>query len=112
MIGRRMYEMTATRPNIAYTIGVLSRYNHDPSNEHIVALESVFRYVNGTKHRHLRFGGALGVPLGEPLGGALAGALGGALGGEEEGALGCYVDSDYTGCTGRLEINKWNGGHI
>jgi len=32
MIGNLMYAMTATRPDIAYAMGVLSRYNHDPSN--------------------------------------------------------------------------------
>jgi hypothetical protein len=31
-IGSLMYAMTASRPDIAYAIGVLSRYNHDPSN--------------------------------------------------------------------------------
>jgi hypothetical protein len=74
MIGSLMYAMTATRPDIAYAIGVLSRYNHDPSNEHMVALKRVFRDLNGTKDWRLRFGG------------------------EGEGALRCYVDSDYAGC--------------
>jgi hypothetical protein len=69
MIGCLMYAMTATRPDIAYASGVLSRYNHDQSNEHMIALKRVFRYLNGTKDWRLRFGG--------------------------EGALGCYVDSDY-----------------
>jgi len=49
MMGSPMYAMTATRPDIAYAIGVPSRYNHDPSNEHMVALKHVFRYLNGTK---------------------------------------------------------------
>jgi len=74
MIGSLMYTMTATRPDIAYAIGVLSWYNHDPSNEHMIALKHVFRYLNRTKDWRLRFGG------------------------EEEGALRCYVDSDYAGC--------------
>jgi hypothetical protein len=82
MIGSLMYAMTATRPDIVYAIRVLTRYNHDPSNEHMVALKRVFRYLNGTKDWHLRFGGALG----------------GGLGGEAEGALRWYVDSDYAGC--------------
>jgi len=74
MIGSLMYVMTATRHDFAYAIGGLSRYNHDQSNEHIVALKRVFRYFNGTKNWRLRFGG------------------------EAEGALRCYVDSDYAGC--------------
>jgi hypothetical protein len=87
MIGSLMYVMTTIRPDIAYAIGVLSWYNHDPSNEHMVALKRVFPYLNGTKDWRLRFGGALGGALGEST-----------LGGEGDAALRCYVDSDYTGC--------------
>jgi hypothetical protein len=43
MIGSLLYVMTATRPDIAYAIGVLCQYNHDPSNEQMVALKAVFR---------------------------------------------------------------------
>jgi len=86
VIGSLMYAMTATRPDITYAIGVLSRYNHDPSKEHMVARKHVFRYLTGTKDWRLRFGGTLG------------GALRRALRGEVEGALGCYVYSDYAGC--------------
>jgi hypothetical protein len=68
MIGGLMYAMTATWSDIASAIGVLSWYNHDRSNEHMLALKRVFRYLNGKKDCRLRFGG------------------------EEEGALRCYVD--------------------
>jgi hypothetical protein len=78
MIESLMYAMITTRPDIAYAIGVLSRYNHDPSNEHMIALKRVFWYLNGTKDWRLRFGGGEG--------------------GEGESALRCYVDSDYAGC--------------
>jgi hypothetical protein len=83
IIASLIYAMTATLSNVAYAIEVLSRYNHDPSNEHMVARKRVFRYVNGTKDWRLRFGGARRAR---------------ALRGEGEGALGCYVDSDYAGC--------------
>jgi hypothetical protein len=43
MIRSLMYAMTATRPNIAYAIRVLIWYNHDRSNEHMVALKRVFQ---------------------------------------------------------------------
>jgi hypothetical protein len=68
--------MIATRFNIAYAIGVLRRSNHDPSNEHIVALNRVFQYLNGTNDWQLRFGGAW----------------------EGESALRWYVDLVYAGC--------------
>jgi hypothetical protein len=74
MIGSLMYAMTATWPDIGYAIGVLSWYNHDPSNEHMVDLKRVFQYLNGTKDSRLRFGR------------------------EAEGTLRCYVNSDYAGC--------------
>jgi len=48
MIGSRMPTMTATQPDIAYAIGVPSRYNNHPSNEHRVALKRMVRYLNGT----------------------------------------------------------------
>jgi hypothetical protein len=91
MIGSLMYAMTATQPNIAYAIGELCRYNHNTSKEHMVAFKSVFQYLNGTTDWRLPFVGALG--------GARGGALGECpLGGEGDGALRCYVDSDYAGC--------------
>ena len=80
MIGSHMYANTATWPDIAYAIAVLSRYNHDPSNEPMVALKCVVRYLNGTKDWCLRFGEVLGQST---------------LG---EGELRCYVDADIAGC--------------
>jgi len=73
-----MEAMTATWPEIRYAIVVLSRYNHDPSNEHMVALKHVSRYLDGMKDWRLRFGGAPEL--------------------EGEGALRLYVNSDYAGC--------------
>jgi hypothetical protein len=59
VIGSLKYAMTATWPNITYSLGVRSRYNHHPSHEHMIALNSVFWYLNGTQDRRLRFGLAL-----------------------------------------------------
>jgi hypothetical protein len=87
MIGSLMFTITTTWPDIAYTTRVSSRNNHDPSNEHMVALRRVFWCLNSTKDWRLRFGGAF------------TGALGAStLGGEGEGVLRCYIDSDYAGC--------------
>jgi hypothetical protein len=78
-VGSCMHAMTAILPNFAYAIGVLSRYNHDQSNEHMVARNCVYQYLNSRKDWRLGFGGALG--------------------GEVEGALRCYVDSNNAGCS-------------
>jgi hypothetical protein len=56
MIGSLMHAITATQPDIPYAIGVPSRYNHDPRNEHLIALKGMFRYLNGMKDWRLRFG--------------------------------------------------------
>jgi len=50
MIGILMSLMTATWPHMAYAIGVLSRDNHDSSNEDMIALKHVFWCLNGTKN--------------------------------------------------------------
>jgi len=76
MIGSLMYAMTTTQPDIVYAFGVLSWYNHDPSNDRMVALRRVFWYLNGTKDWRLRFGRGM----------------------EGECALKCYVNSDCAGC--------------
>jgi hypothetical protein len=47
MIGSLMYPMIDTQPDMAYAIGHLSSYNHDPSNEHMVGLRRVFPHLNG-----------------------------------------------------------------
>jgi hypothetical protein len=93
MIRSLKYAMTATWPDIAYTIGVLSQYNQDLSNEHRVARKCVFQYHSSTKDWRLHFGGALA----------------GSLGGEGECALTCSVDSDYAGCP---DDYTWTGGLV
>ena len=86
--------MTAIWPDITLAFGVLSRFNHDPSHDHLVALKRMFWYLNGTKDWRLLFGEALGAALGRALGGALRGTLGHrSIGAGQEGALRYYVDS-------------------
>jgi len=82
MIGCHMYKMSATESDITYTIGVPSRYTHDPSNEQMVALARMFQYPESMKCWTLHFGGALGA----------------ALRGEGAGTHACYIHSYYTGC--------------
>ncbi|GAV88375.1 hypothetical protein CFOL_v3_31798 [Cephalotus follicularis] len=48
LIGSLMYVMSCTRPDIAFTIGMLSRFTSNPSNEHWDALTRLMRYLKGT----------------------------------------------------------------
>ena len=38
-----------TRPDIAYAVGVLSKFTSKPSKDHWLAIERVMRYLIGTK---------------------------------------------------------------
>lgn len=52
-----MYAMTCTRPDIAYAVGMLSRFTSNPSQEHWDALERLMRYLKGTLNYALCFSG-------------------------------------------------------
>jgi hypothetical protein len=70
LLGSFMYLSTATRPDLAYALGCLSQFAHEPSTIHAAALKRVLRYVTGTPDLHLHLG-------------------------EEDAELVCYVDASY-----------------
>ena len=49
IIGSLRYAINCTRPNIAYAIGVLSRFTSKPSRDYRQAIEWVMKYLSGTK---------------------------------------------------------------
>ena len=57
LIGSLLYIANKSRPDIAYAIGRLSRYTHNPSKEHWIALERVFKYLRGTSDYSLIYKG-------------------------------------------------------
>ena len=48
--------MICTRPDIAYAMGVVSRYMSNPSKKHWEAVKSIMHYLNGTKDVCICFG--------------------------------------------------------
>ena len=44
-----MYAMTCTRPDIAYAVGVMSRYTSNPSKSHWLGVTRILRYLKATK---------------------------------------------------------------
>nr|GEX53361.1 zinc finger, CCHC-type [Tanacetum cinerariifolium] len=56
-IGCLMYDMTSTRPDIAYVIGRLSRFTSNPSRQHWKAITRVFKYLRGTINYGLSYVG-------------------------------------------------------
>jgi hypothetical protein len=55
IIGSLMYLVTATRPDLAYTITHLSQFNSNPSTAHMSAAKRVLRYLQKTKEKSLLF---------------------------------------------------------
>jgi hypothetical protein len=47
MIGSLLY-LTASRPDIAFTVGVCARFQANPKESHLTTVKSIIRYVNAT----------------------------------------------------------------
>lgn len=78
-VGAIMYLMLGTRPDLAYSIGFLSRTLENPSDDDITRVKRVFRYIAGTATYGILYDKTA------------------------EQKLQCYSDADFGGCekTGR-----------
>lgn len=50
-----MYAMVCTRPDIAHSVGVVSRFLANPGKQHQQAVKWMLRYLKGTHHYYLCF---------------------------------------------------------
>ena len=48
--------MVATQPDLAYAVGVVSRYISNPGRKHWEAVKHILKYLKGTKDARLTFG--------------------------------------------------------
>ena len=55
-VGSLMYAMICTRRDIAFAVGVVSRYMSNPGKKHWEAMKGIMRYLNGTKRLCICFG--------------------------------------------------------
>ena len=55
VVGSLMYAQVCTRPDIAYAVGVLGRYQSNPGVDHWRAAKKVMRYLQGTKDYMLMY---------------------------------------------------------
>ena len=55
LTGSLLYASTNTRPDIAYSVGALSRFNHANNEEHVKAARNVFKYLKGTANYGIRY---------------------------------------------------------
>ena len=55
IIGGLMYAATATRPDISYSVSMLSKFNSSPSEAHLTAAKRIIRYLKGTVNLGLKY---------------------------------------------------------
>ena len=55
-VGSLMYLATCTRPDIAYAVSLLARFNANPGKAHWQAVKHLFRYLKGTLDLRLTYG--------------------------------------------------------
>jgi hypothetical protein len=54
-IGSLMYLMVGTRPDIAFALGMLSRFTSQPQSHHQVALQRLLRYIKATQSHRITY---------------------------------------------------------
>ena len=57
-MGILMYAMIATRPDIAFAVGVVSRYMSNPGKKHWQAVKGILRYIKATKNMRVCYNGS------------------------------------------------------
>ncbi|RVX20257.1 Retrovirus-related Pol polyprotein from transposon TNT 1-94 [Vitis vinifera] len=55
LVGSLMYAQVCTRPDIAFAVGMLGRYQSNPGIDHWKAAKKVMRYLQGTKDYKLMY---------------------------------------------------------
>ena len=54
LVGKLIY-LSHTRPDIAYAVGVVSQFMHNPSEDHMRAVTRILRYLKGTPGKGIKF---------------------------------------------------------
>lgn len=60
-VGALMHLMCATRPDIAFAVGMVSRFMESPKEMHWTAVKRILRYLKGTKSIGVRFDPSVGL---------------------------------------------------
>ena len=89
-VGSLMYVIMCTRPDIAYSMSLVSRFMSNPGKVHWQALKWILRYIKGSLGKGLVYGGA-------------------DKNSYSSAAIEGFVDSNYAGC---LDTRKSITGYI
>ena len=57
-VGSIMYAMTCTRPDVAFVLSMVSRYQGNPGKAHWIAVKNILKYLRRTKEWFLVLGGS------------------------------------------------------
>ena len=52
-VGSIMYAMTCTRPDVAYSLGIVSKYQSDPGENHWKVVKTILKYLRNSKDQLL-----------------------------------------------------------
>jgi hypothetical protein len=77
IIGMLLYLSTNTRPDIAFAVSQVARFNHNPKKSHATAIKMIVRYLAHTSNK-----GTIAKPTGSLL-------------------IDCYVDADFASLYGK-----------
>ena len=55
MVGSLLYAARATRPDIAYAVAIVSKFNAAPTQAHLTAVKRIFRYLKGAIELKLQY---------------------------------------------------------
>ena len=53
-----MYAMPYTRPDVAYALGIVSRFQADPEEDHWKAVKNILKYLRRIRDIFLTYGGS------------------------------------------------------
>ena len=54
-VGSLMYLMIGSRPDIAYSVSLVSRFMEDPGLSHWKSVKQIFKYIKGTKDLFIEY---------------------------------------------------------
>ena len=63
-VGSLMYAMLCTRPDICFAVGMVSRYQSNPGQEHWTAVKNILKYLKRTKEYMLVYKASSLLPVG------------------------------------------------
>jgi hypothetical protein len=59
MVGSLIYTILSTRPDIAFSVSIISRYASNPDDSYLKAVKDIYRYLRSTINYELCFQGTL-----------------------------------------------------